>query len=523
MLYLAFIYHMHQPYYKNLLTQETPQPWVRLHGTKDYLDMLLILQKFPQVRQTFNLVPSLIEQIQDYADHKVKDNFLELSYKPAAELSAQDKNFLLEHFFSIAKDTAISMYPRYYQLYFKKDQHKEFSTQDYLDLQLWFNLAWIDPYFRKEDPRLTEITNKARFFTEEDKCYVLDKQTEILKDIIPTYKKFAESRQVELILSPFYHPILPLLYNTNVAREAHFKSTLPHVNFRYPQDAKAQVDLAMDFFRKSFGAQPKGMWPSEESVSEHILPILIEPGLNWIVADEAILFKSLKKKKRDAALLYQPHILKREEGELNIVFRDRNLSDLLGFEYHRKSPEDAVNDFMKHMENISHAFKNKDILVTVAMDGENAWEYYHNDGWDFLELLYQNLSDCEFLKTTTVNEYLTTHPAKSEIKRLSAGSWIYAHFGKWIGNPYKNKAWEYLAIARKELEHILNSDAREALNGKLPLILKQMYICEGSDWFWWYGEEPAGHFDRLFRMHLSNFYTLINKEIPEYLKKPISP
>lgn len=521
MLNLAFIYHMHQPYYKNLLTQEIPQPWVRLHGTKDYLDMLLILKKFPAIRQTFNLVPSLIEQIEDYADGSVKDKFLELSYKPAAELSNDEKKFLLEHFFSIAKETAVAMHPRYYELYFKKQNHKEFNTQDYLDLQTWFNLAWIDPCFRGEDQQLTRIVNKGRFFSEEEKRSVLDKQIKILQDIIPTYKKFAESGQVEIILSPFYHPILPLLYNTNIAREGYIKSTLPHVNFHYPQDAKAQVDLAMKFFKKSFGQAPQGMWPSEEAVSEHILPILLQTGLNWIVADEAILFKSLKKKKRDEALLYQPHILKREEGNLYIIFRDRNLSDLIGFEYHRKSAEDAVGDFMKHLENIHHAFKDKDILVTVAMDGENAWEYYRNDGWDFLELLYQNLSDCEFLKTTTVNEYIKEHPVKSEIKRLSAGSWIYANFGKWIGNPYKNKAWEYLAIARKELEEILKSDKDKALKDKLELIWKQMYICEGSDWFWWYGEEPAGHFDRLFRMHLSNFYTLINKPIPDYLNHPL--
>jgi alpha-amylase/alpha-mannosidase (GH57 family) len=523
MLNLAFIYHMHQPYYNNLLTRQMPQPWVRLHGTKDYLDMLFILQKYTQLRQTFNLVPCLIEQIEDYTNHNVKDDFLELSYKPASDLTAQEKNFLLEHFFSISKDTAIAMHPRYYELHFKKALRKEFTTQDYLDLQLWFNLAWIDPYFRKKDPRLTRIINKARFFTEEEKHTVLDKQTEILKEIIPTYKKFKENGQIEITLSPFYHPILPLLYNTNIAKEGYFKTTLPHINFNYPQDAKAQVDLAMEFFQERFGSRPQGMWPSEESVSEHILPILIGAGLNWIVADEAILFKSLKKKKRDTALLYQPHILKREEGALHIVFRDRNLSDLIGFVYYRLSAKDAVNDFMKHLENIHHAFKERDVLVTIAMDGENAWEYYPNDGWDFLELLYQNFADCKFLKTTTVNEYIAAHPAQSEIKRLSAGSWIYANFGKWIGNPYKNKAWEYLAIARKELEQIINSDKHFALSDKLNLIWKQMYICEGSDWFWWYGEEPAGNFDRLFRMHLSNFYTLINKDIPEYLKRPISP
>jgi len=517
MLYLAFIFHMHQPYYKNLLTQETLVPWVRLHGIKDYLDMVQILEKYPKLHQTFNLVPSLVEQLEDYTSRSVKDKFLELSYKPALELSLQDKEFILDNFFHINKESVISIFPRYYELFLKKQAKKQFSLQDYLDLQVWFNLAWIDPSFRQNTPELRSLVNKARFFTEEEKKVVLDKQLEILEDIIPTYKKFMASKQIEVTVSPYYHPILPLLYNTKIAKEANPKTVLPKTLFIYPQDAQAQIEQAVKFYQTRFVNSPlEGMWPSEESVSEHILPFIIQCGINWIVTDEAILFKSLKKKKRDTALLYQPHFLKREKGNLNIIFRDRNLSDLISFVYYNWKTETAVDDFMRHLKSISGAFKQEDVLVTVAMDGENAWEYYSGDGHDFLEMLYQQLSESQFVKTVTISEYLKMRPAKLQIKRLAAGSWIYADFFKWMGNPYKNKAWEYLAKARAELE----SSKLQATGCKLEMAYKQIYIAEGSDWFWWYGENHAD-FDRLFRMHLSNFYTLIGKDIPDYLKVPL--
>ncbi len=492
---------------------------MRLHGVKDYLDMVEMLKDYPAVHQTFNLVPSLIEQIQDYTHSKVKDKFLELSYKFAHELNQEEQSFILQNFFFINRERVISLFPRYYELYFKKQRNAEFNTQDYLDLQVWFNLSWFDPVYRKTIPELKRMVDKARFFSEEEKRFVLDKQLYILKEIIPGYKKFMSSGQIEVTLSPYYHPILPLLYNTKIAKEANTRSSLPKIPFAYPEDALAQVNTAIEFYRHNFGEMPAGMWPSEESVSEHILPLLINSGIKWIVADEAILFKSLKKRKRDTALLYQPYLLSREEGELNIIFRDRNLSDLIGFVYYNWKAEDAVADLMKHLKNIANAFKNEDKLVTIAMDGENAWEYFVNDGHDFLELFYQRLSEADFLKTATISEYLKNHKPKSQVKRLAAGSWIYANFGKWIGNPYKNRAWEWLSLAREELEKIKSLLPK----AKLELAYKQIYIAEGSDWFWWYGEDPDGGFDRLFRMHLANFYTIIGKEIPDYLKSPLIP
>ncbi len=519
MLYLAFIFHMHQPYYKNLLTGEIQQPWVRLHGIKDYLDMVQMLEKYPKIHQTFNLVPSLLEQVEDYTNLSVKPNerFLNYSLKPAADLTPEDKAFILEKFFYIDREMVISTHPRFYELYFKKSR-AQFTTQDYLDLQVWYNLAWFDPYFRENIPELAALVAKGRFFTEEDKRTCLAKQTDVLREIVPAYKRFIQSGQVEVTISPFYHPILPLLYNTNTGKEANPRTVLPKKKFAYPEDAWLQISGACKFFHSRFDMQPAGMWPSEESVSEHIVPLLLRGGIRWIVTDEGILFKSLRSKKRDTVLLYQPHLLKREEGEMAIVFRDRNLSDMIGFTYHHWNAEDAVNDFLYHLGNIHRAFRDNDALVTIAMDGENAWEYFRNDGHDFLETLYARLSDVHYIRTTTISEYLNQFPPKKKIKRLAAGSWIYSEFGKWIGNPYKTRAWDVLAEARNLMEEMIRRGE------PIPdLAWKQMMICEGSDWFWWAGEDPNGDFDAMYRMHLKNFYTLINKPAPDYLNSPLVP
>ena len=516
MLYLAFIFHNHQPYYKNLLTNETELPWVRLHGVKDYLDMVQMLEPYPKIHQTFNLVPSLIEQLEDYFKGNVKDKFLEHSYRPAAKLSPQEKKFILDNFFSINRERVIAVHPRYYELYLKKQSGGEFSTADFLDLQAWFNLAWIDPSFRQAMPELRAIVHKARYLSEADKRAVLEAQLKILKGIIPGYKKSMASGQIEVTANPYYHPVLPLLYSSTIAREANIKATLPSVKFSYPQDAKAQIKDAVRFYRERFGRQPAGMWPSEEGVSEHIIPLFIQAGIKWIVTDESILFRSLKLKKRNTRLLYQPHLLRRKDGDLAIIFRDRNLSDMIGFLYHRWNHKDAVEDFMKHLENTAKAFKNQDILLTIAMDGENAWEFYANDGHDFLELLYERLTEAPFLRAVTVSEYLLMHPAQHRIPRLAAGSWIYSEFGKWIGSPQKNKAWEYIARARAELATLKTQGAK--INWDLAW--KQMYILEGSDWFWWYGDNQP-EFDQLFRTHLANFYIIIGKEIPDYAHYPL--
>ena len=517
MVYLAFVWHMHQPYYLDLFSGQMQLPWVRLHGIKDYLDMVKILEHYPNIRQTFNLVPSLIEQIQAYCDG-VQDTWQILSYKKVSELSAQEKDFIRDNFFSAHLRNIISLYPRYHQLYLKKQEGKEFIEQDYLDLQVWFNLAWFDPILKKSVPALKTAIAKARNFNEEDKHKVLEAQIEVLKETLPVYKRYQDSGQIEITTTPYYHPITPLLYNTNIAKEANRAAHLPRDNFSYPEDAESQIKQAVELYQQTFGRAPRGMWPSEEAVSEHILPYFIQSGIKWIVADEDILLRSIRKK-RNSENLYRPYLLKREGGDLSAVFRDRNLSDLIGFVYHGLTERAAVADFIGHLHNIAKGAKGQDCLVTIAMDGENAWEYYRNDGWDFLSHLYKCLSDDKLIQTVTVSEYLNKFPPRDNIRRLSAGSWIYGNFNKWIGQEQKNLAWEYLAKARAELKEFTERRGAGA-PVDLEKAWKQIYICEGSDWFWWYGDNNRD-FDQLYRRHLSNFYRFLGQEPPEYLGRPI--
>ena len=526
MLYLSFIWHMHQPYYKDLVSGEMHLPWVRLHGIKDYLDMVKILENYPKIHQTFNLVPSLIEQIQAYTEG-AWDKYQILSDKKAGELNQEEKHFIREHFFAAHLKNIISIYPRYYELYLKKQAKKDFTTQDYLDLMVWFNLAWFDPYCKNNIPQLRNLIAQARNFSEEDKQDVLTRQIEVLREILPVYKKFQDRGQIEVTTTPYYHPISPLLYDSNIAKEANHRTSLPEVRFAYPEDLTSQIRQAVELYKNVFGKPPQGMWPSEEAVSEHILPYMQESGIKWIITDEEILTRSIKKK-RTSRILYKPYLLKREKGGLAVLFRDRNLSDLIGFVYHGLSEQAGVADFIGHLHTIAKGFKGEDCLVVIAMDGENAWEYYKNDGWDFLSRLYRCLSEDRLIKTVTVSEYLREHPAKDNIRRLSAGSWIYGNFNKWMGQEQKNKAWDYLARAREELELLaLPAEGGSAYGGNsrlsaenLQKAWKQIYICEGSDWFWWYGDNNAD-FDYLYRRHLSNFYKFIGQEPPEYLSRPI--
>jgi len=504
MIYLSFILHMHQPYYKNLVTGEAELPWVRLHGIKDYLDMALILKDFPDMHQTFNVVPSLLEQLEEYASGKLTDKYLRLSEKRADELTSDEKYFIREHFFSADLARMISTHPRYYELFLHKHSDYAFSNQDYLDLQVWFNLSWYDPTFRNDFPDLHALVKKSRFFTEEDKRIVLDKQKDILKEIIPTYKKFQEEGRLEISVSPFYHPILPLLFSSFSGRDANSQTPLPKTIFSHPEDAIWHVQAACAYYKEKFGCAPRGMWPSEQSVSQDILPILNKARLKWIVTDESILWKTLPKVKRDGRILYRPYAFWFNDEPLVLLFRDKYLSDLIGFEYQHWRTRDAVDNFMYHLLKINEYFGDDDCFVTIALDGENCWEYYRNDGRDFLQLLYSRIAETTYVKTVTPSEYLKIKNPQHHLPVIGSGSWIHGDFNKWMGHRTKNKAWEYLTQAR-------NSLTPEQLNDER--IMKQIHVLEGSDWFWWYGEDQKT-FDELFRTHLKNLYALIGKNPP---------
>lgn len=513
MVYLSFILHMHQPYYKNLLTGEAELPWVRLHGIKDYLDMALLLDEFPDMHQTFNVVPSLLEQIEEYVAGTLSDRFLKLSYKRVVELTSEEKFFIRENFFSADLHKIISVHPRYYQLFLHKHSDYDFSDQDYLDLVVWFNLSWFDPRFRQDIPELRNLVKKARHFTEEDKKIALDKQSEILKGIIPTYKKYQEEGRLEISVSPYFHPILPLLFSSFAGRDANPHTHLPKIIFSHPEDAIWHIQEAVSYYRLKFGMDPQGMWPSEEAVSMEILPLLMKAKLRWIVTDESLLWKTFKKIKRDGLLLYRPYSVKIKDESLSIIFRDKYLSDLIGFEYQHWRTKDAVDNFMHHLLKIKEYFGQKDCFLAVALDGENAWEYYRNDGRDFLRMLYGRIAETSYVKTVTVSEYLKSHPPCHRLPALATGSWIHGDLNKWMGHPAKNKAWDYLAEARNLLTEEHLKDER---------VMKQVHVLEGSDWFWWYGDKNKA-FDELYRLHLKNLYQMLGRAPSFDLNIPLDP
>jgi len=539
---VAFLWHMHQPYYKDLVSGRYVMPWVRLHGIKDYYDMANILREFPGVRQTFNLVPSLIDQILDYCDGGATGPYIEMTLKPAAELDKTDKVFVLRNFFLANWDNMIKPYPRYWDLLSKRGpsvQEKElerisryFSMQDFLDLQVWFNLTWFDPLFKEGDPLIKGLIEKGRDYTEQEKELLVEKQREVMGLILPEYAELWTKGQIEVSVSPYYHPILPLLCDTETARVASPDRTLP-VRFIHPEDAREQVRRAVERCEKVLGKRPVGMWPSEGSVSEDIIPILAGEGIRWIATDEQILANSLGVPlDRDYAglpkkpeVLYRHYRAEKDGSGLDMVFRDHTLSDLIGFTYSKWDPKNAVEDFMSRLGKIRKelAARGANGIVSIMLDGENAWEHYRNDGRDFLKRLYDRLSSEPEFATVTVGEYTGSDAKPAELPKLFPGSWINHNFDIWIGHEEDNAAWDALSAARDTLVSYEETGVKD--EQRLRLAWEEIYIAEGSDWCWWYGDDHSSEndreFDELFRKHITNVYTLIDKTPPDSLMIPI--
>ncbi len=532
---IAFLWHMHQPYYKNPFSGIYTLPWVRLHGVKDYLDTLKILEEFPHIKQTFNVVPSLLEQLNDYIENKAMDRHLELTLKHPGSLTVEERIFIVEYFFLANWDTMVKPYPRYYELLVKRGLRyskddigrtiRYFTDHDIRDLQVLFNLSWIDPMFRESDPFLKALVNKERDYTEEEKGILISKQFDILKQIIPEYRKLSSSGQIEISVSPFYHPILPLLWDTDSARIAMPRVKLPKKRFSHPEDAISQIRMGIAFFEKTFGFKPNGMWPSEGSVSEEVADAISKERIKWIATDEEVLGRSLERPLRnnegtviDPDSLYRPY----RYANLSLFFRDHRLSDQIGFVYASWSAEKAVDDFISRLSQIRGSLpKNEPYIVPVILDGENAWEYYQNDGQDFLKTLYTALSNDRRFKTVTMSEYIEEHGPGVPLKKLHAGSWINSDFHVWIGHEEDNLAWDYLSLARDDLD----AYAKNHPETDLSEAWKALYAAEGSDWNWWYGDEHTTEsqeeFDELFRNYLMKVYEVIGGTVPPNLYVPI--
>jgi alpha-amylase/alpha-mannosidase (GH57 family) len=544
-LYVAFIWHQHQPLYKSQ-TGQYRLPWVRLHGTKDYLDLVLILERYPQLHQTVNLVPSLMLQLEDYAAGRAIDPYLALALTPCEQLKIEQKQFIIEHFFDAHYHTLIEPHPRYNELYQQRQERgknwclSNWTLQDYSDLLAWHNLAWIYPLFW-DDPEIETWLKQGKNFSLSDRQRIYSKQRQIIKQIIPQHKKMQEAGQLEITTTPYTHPILPLLADTNAGRIAVPKMELPQQRFCWSEDIPRHLRKAWNIYLERFNREPQGLWPSEQAVSPAILPYIAKEGFKWICSDEAVLGWSIGQFfHRDEAgnvyepeLLYRPYRLETPHGHLAVVFRDHRLSDLIGFTYGSMKPHNAAADLLGHLEAIARSLKHRQSnsqtsleqpwLVTIALDGENCWEYYQQDGLPFLETLYAKLSQEEHIKLVTVSEFLEKFPPTKSIpaQRLHSGSWVDGSLTTWIGDPIKNLAWDLLAQARQVLAN--HPEATEENN---PEAWEALYAAEGSDWFWWFGEGHSSNqdemFDQLFREHLATIYRALNISIPLRLKQPMA-
>ncbi len=573
---LAFFWHQHQPYYPDDVTGENPMPWVRLHGVKDYYGMALHLAEVPEMRCTINLVPSLLVQLLAYTEKGASDRFLDASRIPAKDLSQQDAVYLLDHFFMANPERMIKPWPRFWELFLRRAAGKDtaqealrrFQERDLRDLQTLFNLAWIHPIVFERDAELHALQAKGRNYTEEDKLRVLAKQLEILKAIIPLHKKLVDAGQLELTTTPFYHPILPLLFDKKHAREAMPDVKLPRYNGGYPEDAELHVRRAIAHHTELFGTPPRGMWPAEGSVCQAMIPLLAHQGIRWIATDEGVLSQSTQGfvsrdehgQPRNPSHLYRPYKVREGQHELSIVFRDHILSDMVGFHYQRSLGQDAAHDFVRHLHNIRAAIPDHEpALVSVILDGENCWEHYIDGGVPFLRTVYQLCANDRHIRPVKLGEYLEHNPPRDTLPHLFAGSWINHNFAIWVGHDEDNTAWDAIHKTRlflKDKETGRQGDRetgrqgdKEAKAGELPSVIvfpglpvslspglpvslsplerawEELYIAEGSDWFWWYGDDHScaqdALFDHLFRKHLQNVYVLLGETAPAELSRPI--
>ncbi|MDE3074048.1 MAG: hypothetical protein KGJ86_01350 [Chloroflexota bacterium] len=534
---VAFVWHMHQPYYRNQLTGEYMLPWVLLHGTKDYLHMVQVLEDFPAIHQTFNLVPSLMQQLADYASGEAVDECLRISRTPVSELTGQDRRYVLQFFFSINYEKVISRYPGYQAVYQMREaalaDPERMPEQFWRDTIGWFNLAWIDMATVRSDPVLRRLARQEHF-SRGDIDLIRDKQLELLRAILPTYRRLRDRGQIELSTSPYYHPILPLLVdNHRAAGEANPHVRLPFRQFRHPEDAVEQIRRAKVLHRELLGEAPVGAWPSEGSVSQSVIYPLAQAGIRWIATDEEILNRSQGFSLRhadgtpyDPAALYSAYEVEDSGYRLAVLFRDRSMADLIGFKYQAWRPTDAVEDLLLRLHRIRQALGKHapEHVVPLILDGENCWEFYDNNGQDFLEGLYGELTADPDLRCVTVSEFLAEHPPARTLPHLASGSWIGGTFDVWIGEQAQNVAWDFLTRTREDLVR-WETELEGADIGVLERAWDEIYVAEGSDWFWWYysGNEPKLErgFDRQFRTHLANVYKLMGSPIPAYLNEPI--
>lgn len=534
-------WHMHQPEYRDRRNNAYHLPWTYLHATKDYVDMVAHLEAIPEARAVVNFAPTLLEQIDDYAQQlneflhnstAITDPLLAALAEPVLPSSTEQRLGLLKSCLRANEERMIKRFPAYarladYARWLLKNPESLMYVSDQLliDLLVWYHLAWMGETVRRSDARVKRLQDKQEMFSLHDRRELLTIMSELLTGVIARYRTLAERGQVELSMTPYAHPIMPLLLDLKSTHEAMPDAPLPHLP-EYPggeERVRWHIEEGIKSFEHYFGIRPHGCWPSEGSISEATVRLLGEYDFDWLASGETVLRNSLTEGKHTAAevqesCIHKPYRL--IDSEPVIFFRDDGLSDLIGFTYSEWHADDAVANLIGHLETIASECKNEpERVVSIILDGENAWEYYPENGFYFLQALYRELVAHPGIELTTYSECLKNHCEVTDLPQLVAGSWVYGTFSTWIGEADKNHGWDMLGDAKHTFDAVMASGKLDDEHRRRAEM--QMAICEGSDWFWWFGDynpaESVSDFDHLYRLQLSNLYQILGSEPPAYL------
>ncbi len=538
---VVLCWHMHQPDYRGPDHSEYQLPWVYLHGIKDYVDMVGHLENIPRAKAVVNFAPVLLEQLEDYVEQinawldrgvRIKDPLLSALAGPGVPVEDEERKKLIRACLRANEKRLIDRFPMFRRLVHIAGvvtEHGEnsayFSDQFLVDLLVWYHLAWMGEFPRRNDLRIHSLEKKRINYSNADRRSLVETIRDQLAGIVGRYRRLAKEGRLELSVTPYAHPIVPLLLDVESAREAMPNIKMP-VSSAYPGGeprARWHVRRGIETFERHFGFKPTGCWPSEGAVSDETLRILEEEGFRWAASGQQVLENSLRASHSDSALpvnwVHTPYRV--GKGRLNCFFRDDGLSDFIGFKYADWHADDAVGDLVSHLETIAgNLGRNPDGVVSIIMDGENAWEYYPRNGCYFLEALYSRIVEHPGLELTTFSECLEQQIKPAPVlPHLVAGSWVYGTFSTWIGERDKNRAWDMLVDAKKVYDRVL-AEGRLDEDRRQEAEL-QLANCEGSDWFWWFGDyNPGGavsDFERLFRHQLTHLYEILGEEPPEYL------
>lgn len=535
---IAFYWHMHQPVYQLYPDSDYLMPWVRLHAVKDYLDMLLILKEFKNTKLNFNLTPVLLDALVDYSEKDYHDIHSRLTITNISEFTNDDKEFILNNFFDANYSSMIFPHEYYNELYQKRFANEkanvnDFSEQEYADIMVWFNLVWIDSSYKDMFPELKALLKKGRDFSLKDRIDIIELHRKIIKMIIPSYKEFMEKGQIEITTSPYYHPILPILIDMKASQKNLSAVDSSLFDLKMEKDAKLQMELALNRIEELFGKRPVGVWPSEHSVGPKTLELFKELGLEWAISDEGVLASSInvdfvrdfKGHLEDPYFLTKSYKYKTKSSNLQMIFRDSVLPNLISFEYANHDTQIAAEDLydrIKVIQNKLQKSPDDNHILTIALDGENCWENYAQDGVDFLKKIYSMIEEDETLETVLISDYLAKEKHHKELKKIHSGSWINRNFQLWVGEPVKNSAWAYLKQVKEDFDNFIELNPT---NKNIKFAHNELMIAQGSDWFWWYGEpNDSGQdhiFDYLFREHLKNVYRYLGLKTPDYLDYPL--